>query len=102
MSVSNDKIAKQRETFLLNTELTQALQSAEVTKLKIIIKTDNEIVNIREDILTSAKVQLDNGLITTIDYVKYLNDVNKAKQTLLLHETQLLLAHYTLKVTTGY
>ncbi|MGK0364701.1 MAG: outer membrane protein TolC [Saprospiraceae bacterium] len=101
LSVSNDKIANQREAFLLNTELTQSQQSAEITKYQGLIKSDNEIITIREEILKTAKVQLDNGIITTIDYVKFLNDVNKAKQTFLLHETQLLLAQYNLKTTTG-
>jgi hypothetical protein len=84
----------QRETFLLNTEVSQSQQTAEITKYKGLMKSDNDIVNIRIEILNIAKVQLDNGLITTIDYVKYLNDVNLEKQTLLLHETQLLLAIY--------
>ncbi|MFT4537540.1 MAG: outer membrane protein TolC [Saprospiraceae bacterium] len=89
-----DKVMTQRETFLLNTEVSQSQQTAEITKYKGLMKSDNDIVNIRIEILNTAKVQLDNGLITTIDYVKYLNDVNLAKQTLLLYETQLLLAIY--------
>ena len=97
----NEKIASQRETFLLNTKLTQTQQSAEMVKFKNLYKTDLQIINIREKILRTAKVQLENGLITTIDYVKFLNDVSKAKQTQLLHETQLLLALYNLKITTG-
>lgn len=101
LSISNDKIANQRETFLLNTGLTQSQQSAEITKFQGLIKSDKEITTIREEILKTAKVQLDNGIITTIDYVKFLNDVNKAKQMFLLHETQLLLAQYNLKTTTG-
>ena len=101
LSISNEKIANQREAFLLNTGLTQSQQSAEITKYKGLIKSDNEIISIREEILKTAKVQLENGIITTIDYVKFLNDVNRAKQMSLLHETQLLLAQYNLKTTTG-
>ena len=101
LRISSEKIAAQRESFLLNTSLTQSQQSAEATKIKGLIRSDKEIISLREEILTSAKVQLDNGLITTIDYVKFLNDVNKSKQTLLLHKTQLLLAQYNLKTTTG-
>ncbi len=96
-----DKISTQQQTFLLNTELTQTQQTAEITKFEGLMKSDNEIINIRTEILNTAKVQLNNGLITTIDYVKYLNDVNRAKQSFLLHETQLLLALYNLKITTG-
>lgn len=101
LQTSRDKIAIQQETFLLNTELTQSQQSAEIIKFKGLMVTDDKIIEIREEILSTAKVQLDNGLITTIDYIKHLNEVNMAKQTLLLHETQHLLALYNLRITTG-
>jgi outer membrane protein TolC len=101
LNLINDKISSQKETFLLNTSLTQLQQSAEITKYRKHIKTDKDIIELREEMLNTAKVQLSNGLITTIDYVKFLNDVNKAKQKLLLHETQLLLSQYNLKTTTG-
>lgn len=97
----NDRISTQKETFLLNTSLTQSQQSAEIAKFYILIKSDRAIIKVREEILNTAKVQLSNGLITTIDYVKILNDVKRAKQTLLLHETQLLLSQYNLKATIG-
>ncbi len=101
LRLSNEKIASQRATFLLNTNLTQTQQSAEIDKFKTLIKSDKVIIKIRKEVLETAKVKLENGLITTLDYVQYLNDLNKASQTLLLHETQLLLAQYNLKTTTG-
>lgn len=101
LSLNSDKINTQKEVFLLNTSLTQSQQTAEIKKYQQLIKSDYTIIRIREDVLRTAKVQLDNGLITTIDYVKFLNDVNQARQILLLHETQLLLAQYNLKTTTG-
>jgi outer membrane protein TolC len=101
LNLMTEKISAQKETFLLNTSLTQSQQSAEITKYLILIKTDKDIIQLREEVLNTAKVQLSNGLITTIDYVKFLNDVNKAKQKQLLHETQLLLSQYNLKTTTG-
>ena len=96
-----EKISVQKETFLLNISLTESQQSAEISKYQNLIKTDKDIIELREKVLNTAKVQLNNGLITTIDYVKFLNDVNKAKQKQLLHETQLLLSQYNLKTTTG-
>jgi outer membrane protein TolC len=101
LRLTSDKIAAQREAFLLNTSLTQSQQSAEVTKFQRLVSLDREIINIRVEVLSTANAQLNNGLITTIDYIKFLNDVNKARQVLLLHETQLLLAQFNLKTTTG-
>jgi outer membrane protein TolC len=99
--LTTDKVAIQRETFLLNTKLVQTQQSAEIAKYELLIESDQEIIKMRDAILATAKAQLDNGLITTTDYVKFLNDVNSVKQNLLLHETQLHLSQYNLKTTTG-
>ncbi len=99
--IAKEKIKHQRNTFLLNTNLTQVQQSSEIKKFQNLIQADKEIVAIRETVLETAKVQLANGLITTIDYIRFLNEVNKARQTLHLHETQLLLSQYNLKTTNG-
>lgn len=101
LDLLTERIAIQQGAFMLNTSLTQSQQSAEVTKYQSLIQSDKEIIQIREQVLETAKVQLANGLITTIDYVKHLNDVNKARQTLILHDTQLLLALFNLKTTVG-
>lgn len=101
LNLASQQLSAKRETFLLNTNLTQAQQTAEINKYEQLLKSDQEMINIRESVLATAKVQLENGLITIIDYVRFLNDVNKARQRSLLHETQLLLAQYNLKVTTG-
>ena len=101
LALRSNKIETQKEAFLLNTNLTQTQQSAEISKYQSLIQSDIEIIKIREEVLATANVQLSNGLITTLDYVKFLNDVNKARQVYLLHETQLLLAQFNLKTTTG-
>ncbi|MBT8229614.1 MAG: TolC family protein [Bacteroidia bacterium] len=101
LDLGRTSISFQQETFLLNTNITHTQQSAEIEKYIGLVNSDKEIIRIREEVFNTAKVQLDNGLITTIDYVKYLNDVNKARQMLLLHETQLLLAQFNLQTTTG-
>ena len=101
LHLSQEKILYEQEGFVLNNNITQSQLSAEVSKYQTLISSDVEIIKIREEVLITSKVQLDNGLITTIDYVKILNDVNKARQGLLLHETQLLLAQFNLKTTIG-
>jgi len=101
LNLANENIEAQKETFLLNTNLTQLQQSAEVEKYETLLVTDEKITTIRQDVVNTAKVQLENGLITTIDYIKILNDLKKAQQTMILHKTQLLLAQQNLKNTTG-
>lgn len=101
LAVAHEKIKSQKNTFLLNTNLTEIQQSSEIKKFQNLIIADKKIVAIRETVLETANVQMTNGLITTIDYIRFLNEVNKARQTLSLHETQLLLSQYNLKTTTG-
>lgn len=99
--LGSDRIAIQKETFLLNTNLAETQQSTEISKLQSLLISDQKIIQIREEILAYAEVQLSNGLITSLDFVNYFNEVKKARQSLALHEIQLLLAEATLQVTTG-
>lgn len=101
IDLTNEKIRSKKETFLLNIQLDELQQSSEIDKYQQLIKTDYQIVEIRENVLELAKVQLENGLITTLDYIKFVNELQKAQQTLILHETQQLLAQYNMKYTTG-
>ena len=92
----------QKETFLLNTNLTIEQQSTEVEKYRALIQADQDLINIRTSIKNTAEEQLLNGLISALDYVSYIHAESQAKQNLLLHQTQLLLAQYNLLNTTGY
>lgn len=100
-AIQRQLINNQRETFLLNTGITQSQQFLAVTKYKELLSSDQQVVNLREEIKKTAEVQLVNGLITTIDYIKIINDASRAKQQLELHEIMLLQAQYNLKTTTG-
>jgi outer membrane protein TolC len=91
----------QKETFLFNTNLEVRKQFNEIAKIESLIKTDSEIIELRENIKTTAEKQLANGVITANDYVSYVNAVDKARKNLHLHQTQLLMVLYNNKVTTG-
>lgn len=91
----------QKETFLFNTTLVVKQQLNEITKIEELIKTDLEIIELRESVKTTAQRQLANGVITTNDYLTYVNAEDQARQNLLLHQTQLLLVLYNNQTTTG-
>jgi outer membrane protein TolC len=90
-----------KETFIFNTNLVMKQQNSEIDKLNKLVVADSEIITLRERIKNSSKNQLTNGVITTNDYLSYLIAEDKAKQDLILHQLQLLMAQYSLKVTTG-
>jgi len=91
----------QKEIFLFNTNSTNTQINAEITKLKSLLNTDDEIVQLRTSIKSRAQVQLENGIITTNDYLKEISAEDQARQNKILHEIQLLLALYTQQYTTG-
>ena len=94
-------IDAQTETFLLNTKITTNQQLQEVDKLKKLIEVDKSIIDLRTSVKESAKAKLENGVITSSDYIRDLNAEDTAKQNLEIHKIQLLLAQYNYKITTG-
>lgn len=91
----------QKELFLFNTNLTSRQQSNELNRLNELIQTDDELVNLRASVKNTSNVQLENGVITTNDYIKEVNAEDQARQSKLLHQIQLLMAQYNLQNTLG-
>lgn len=99
--LSNQIIDNQKEVFLFNTALTSSQQFEETDKLVQLIKMDNEIVDLKTKVKNTSKVQLDNGIITTSDYLRELNAEDQARTNLVLHQIQLLQAQYNIQTTLG-
>lgn len=101
LSTQQSAIALQRETFLLNTRLAVQQQNAEIAKWQELISSDQEIIQLRESIKNTSRQQLSNGTATATDYLNYVNAEDLARQQLILHRMQLLLAQYNQLLTTG-
>ena len=101
LKINQASLDVQKETFLLNTNLSLSQQNSEVSKYNELIGTDNDIITLREKIKQVSKSQLENGTITTNDYLTYVNAEDQARQSLLLHQVQLLLAQYNYQTTSG-
>jgi len=101
LTINRQAIVVQQETFLFNTNLALKGQISEVTKLLSLIDSDKEIIALRETIKNTAKAQLENGVITSHDYLTEVNAEDQARQTFLMHQVQLLLAQYTYQTTSG-
>jgi outer membrane protein TolC len=99
--LSLQSIDAQTETFLLNTKITTNQQLQEIDKLNKLIEVDKGIIELRTSVKLAAKSKLENGVITSNDYIRELNAEDTAKQNLEIHKIQLLLAQYNYKITTG-
>lgn len=89
-AVTRSSIHVQRELYLLNANITVEQYRNEIDKYRDLLKDDAELIALREEIKRSAKAQLDNGVITSSDYLREVNAADQARQQQLLHELQLL------------
>lgn len=101
IQISHQEIAVQQENFLFNTTLTVKQQNADISKFQQLLTADDEIIRLRSQVKTAALAQLENGVITSNDFLKEVNDEDRARQNKLLHEVQLLIAQYNQQTTTG-
>lgn len=92
-------LQKEKETFLFNTKLQTIQQKNEIDKYLELIKTDDEIIALRNNVKKASEARVENGTISVTDLIKDINAVNLAIQKKSLHEIQLLISIYNLKNT---
>ncbi len=91
----------QKETFLLNTNTQLTQQNAEIEKLNKLIESDKAIIDLRVEVKDAAKAQLENGVIAANDYLREINAEDQARQVLITHQVQLLLAQINYQTISG-
>jgi outer membrane protein TolC len=99
--IRQQAIQLNRETFLYQTQLRVSQENAEIRKLQELLSFDDEIIELRNTIKNTALTQMENGVITSSDYLEEVNGEDAARQNKILHEIQLLMAQYALQVTVG-
>ncbi len=101
LDLDKQSIDVQKDDFIFNTRITLKQQSADMIKLQQMISKDNDIIGKRTSVKIAAKAQVDNGVITVHDYISQLDAEDQAKQSLLLHQVQLLMDEYNYQNTSG-
>ena len=101
VEVSKRVVDAQKETFLFNTSTVLRQQQSEIEKLQQLVQSDNEIIDLRVKIKDAARAQLENGVITSNDYIREVNAEDAARQTLIGHQLQLLQAQINYLNTLG-
>jgi outer membrane protein TolC len=102
LSVSADIVNSEKETFLLNNKLQLQEKENEILKTEEIIKSDSQIIALREDVLKSLDAQLKNGVITSSEYLVEFTNLYEAKTNQKIHEIQLALAKANYQLSKGY
>jgi outer membrane protein TolC len=101
LELNKQIIDSEMEEFELKTNMMVEQQSLEINKYNEFIKSDQTIIDLRQEILKTSESQLKNGVITSSDYVEKLTDLYEAETNLKTHQIQLLLAQANYKVIKG-
>jgi len=94
IETARKNIDVQKETFLFNNSLLTQQQITDVDKLKNIVETDDQIIQLKNNIKRSTESKLQNGTATVTDLLRDINSESIAKQVRLLHEIQLYSTYY--------
>ncbi len=101
LSISNEIVATEKETFLLTNKMQLQEMESDINKVEALIKTDSEIIGLREYVVKSSDSQLKNGVITSSEYLVELTNLFDAKTNQKVNEIQLALTKANYKIVKG-
>ena len=101
LSIAKEIVNTEKETFQLNNQMQLQEFENEINKQEEILKTDAEIITLREYILKSADAQFKNGVITSSEYITEFTNLYEAKTNQKGHEIQLEFAKANYQVIKG-
>jgi outer membrane protein TolC len=99
--ISSRSVNLQKEAFLLNTNAQLSQQREEIDKLEELIVIDKQVIALREKVKTAASAQLENQVINSSDYIREVNAEDQARQTLIIHQLQLIQAQLNYNIIAG-
>lgn len=101
IETSRRDVATQRDVFLFNTRLEATRQSAEAQKYRDVMRDDDRIVELRENIRRAAEAKVAYGTLSVTELIREIHAEESARQSRLLHGIELLKSIYELKNTTN-
>lgn len=99
--INQQKIKQMEQNFLWLMRIKSASQLEDIKRFDEILANDKKLIAIRQEMLATADVQLQNGIISTNDYLTEVNNLDLARQNMAIHEVQQSQAINNLKITLG-
>jgi outer membrane protein TolC len=99
--VQKSIIETEKQSFNQNLNITLQNNLSEINKYQSLIDTDNKIIQLRNDITLSAASQLDNGVVTSTEYLTEVNSELQARLNLKTHLVKLTQAKIDYLITLG-
>ena len=101
LNVSKEIVLSEKETFQLNNKMQLEEMETEIAKTIELLKSDSELIALREKIVQSSIAQMKNGVITTSEYLIEFTNLFEAKNSLKTHEVQLALSKSNYEIIKG-
>ena len=101
LEISKLIVASEKETFEVNQKRQLQEINFEIGKMETQLKSDKEIIQLREKIVRSAEAQMKNGVITSSDYLNEVTQLFESKITEKTHQIQLQLAKANHQIIKG-
>ncbi|MBS3774346.1 MAG: TolC family protein [Bacteroidales bacterium] len=99
--LQKNKIDVKENAFNQKVDIQLEKIEADISKLKKTLQRDKEIIGLRQEVIRSSRSKLENGVITSADYITDLNRLTKAKITHERHNIELLKAKLNHLFTIG-
>jgi outer membrane protein TolC len=101
VEVNRQQLSLEEEKYDIQTQAAIRQQRTEIVKWQSLLLKDREIIRMRQFIKAAAAAQLEEGVMTSNDYLREVNAEDQAQQVLKAHEIQLLQAKLQLQLLTG-
>ncbi len=101
LKLQQDIVQTKQKSFIQNIDIATSQQQKQINQLSELLKTDQDLIQVRERITKTSASKLENGTITTADYVQDLNAETTARITLETHKIQLKEARIKLENIRG-
>jgi len=90
LDIQKQILESEKETFNQGIKILLEKYIADIAKYENLIKSDNDIINLREKVVKTAESQVENGTITATEYITELNNLSQAKVNLQSHKIELI------------
>ncbi|RLD21198.1 MAG: hypothetical protein DRI69_04685, partial [Bacteroidetes bacterium] len=90
LSLRAQQITYAKETFEFNLSTQEENYLSEINRIRDLAIVDEQIAQLEAEILVQLAAQLEEGVITSAEYISQVNAELRARQSLLIHDTELL------------
>lgn len=101
IKLQQDIVQTKQESFIRNIDLATDQQNRQINQISDLLNSDDQLISVRERITKTSASKLENGTITSADYLQDLNAEITARLNLQTHKIQLKEAQVKLENIRG-